>query len=523
MNTENEKLWFVYIGDHHEGPLSVREVFEKKKQGQVNPESFVWKEGMADWLMLSQASELKQALDSFSAEEPQDSREDLATEEATSPDAAVPEASVDSPEEPSPSADAPEAPAPEEGFSASISPIENGDSGTLSKEIKRPKKSPKKSFAKPILAGALVVLLALVAGLSFASRSSNPGLHARVRPTIDRMVEKAPFLGVLFKRVPNLQDVKPEDQQELESARSGTPEVAARIGIALSTSDPNRPSFHISSNLPDQTRIEVLIVGEPETLLNRLQFSGQNTVRLSHGFGSSEVFLVEGGQPLPKGDYRVYAYESQDQFDAVKGVLSAAPASRGNAKLPPEIPADAKFVFSRKYFLGGEKDDTYRTRLKAFHENIKQKADKELGELHEYSKMLIDQYNALSGEFQKILKAKKPTGSQKNAWKKASSSWLKFSGQLDQAVQTWSPETLQNEFFYGKAYGYIRGAFQSMRALFQMEIDYVEKPQDRAGFEIQHGKAQSEARDALELMKSKMDALFNAPKAPGGLPSREGL
>jgi hypothetical protein len=208
----------------------------------VNPESFVWKEGMADWLMLSQASELKQALDSFSAEESQDSSDGSETAEITPTGEAAPTGDDGTGAEP---IDAPEAsgtPGSEEGFSSSISPVDHAPSGTISKEIKRPKKSPKKSFAKPILAGALVVLLALVGGHSFASRSSNPGLHARVRPTIDKIAEKAPFLGILFKRVPNLQDVKPEDLQELESARSGSVEVAAKIGIALSTSDPNRPS-----------------------------------------------------------------------------------------------------------------------------------------------------------------------------------------------------------------------------------------------------------------------------------------
>ncbi|MBU6153625.1 MAG: DUF4339 domain-containing protein, partial [Bdellovibrionales bacterium] len=65
MNTENEKRWFVYIGDQHEGPLSVTEVFDRKKKGQVLPESYVWREGMADWLMLSQVQELSQALEAM--------------------------------------------------------------------------------------------------------------------------------------------------------------------------------------------------------------------------------------------------------------------------------------------------------------------------------------------------------------------------------------------------------------------------------------------------------------------------
>jgi hypothetical protein len=53
MNIENEKKWFVYVGDHHEGPFNANEVNEKKTAGLVNDESYVWCEGMSDWVMLS--------------------------------------------------------------------------------------------------------------------------------------------------------------------------------------------------------------------------------------------------------------------------------------------------------------------------------------------------------------------------------------------------------------------------------------------------------------------------------------
>jgi hypothetical protein len=58
MNIENEKKWFVYVGDHHEGPFNAQEVSEKKNAGLVTEESYVWCEGMNDWVMLSDAKEL---------------------------------------------------------------------------------------------------------------------------------------------------------------------------------------------------------------------------------------------------------------------------------------------------------------------------------------------------------------------------------------------------------------------------------------------------------------------------------
>ncbi len=49
MDSFIEKKWFVYLGDHHEGPFSLIEIQEKMVQGVVTSEGYVWAEGMKDW------------------------------------------------------------------------------------------------------------------------------------------------------------------------------------------------------------------------------------------------------------------------------------------------------------------------------------------------------------------------------------------------------------------------------------------------------------------------------------------
>ena len=518
MNTENEKKWFVYIGDHHEGPLTVREVFDKKQQGQVTLESYVWREGMADWLMLHQVPDLENELT------------------ALAPAKSVEAAPASTPE-PTPTPTPAPTPSEPEVFSSKAEPVEPKVTAKMTEttspkvqesvSIKKEKSksgSGGSSLVKGLVIAIGVIALVGVGGLIGISRTSNASLHERVRPLLESVVSKAPFLKSAIKLVPRLTDVTPKELSELDSARSASLESGAQIGIGLSNADPNRPAFYLTSNLPHGTQLTVLLIGEPDTLLNRLQFTGQMNATLSHGFAKSEVFLLEGGQPLPKGDYRVYVYDSSEQQnEAAKVELGTLSANRGAQKLPTEIPQSAKVVIEKKFFLGGDRDQTYLTRLKAFHENIRQKADRELGELHQYAETLILQHNSLTAEFQKMYKAKKVTASMKNTWKKDSAAWLQISGQLDQTIQTWSKETLQNEFFYGKAYELVKNAFQSMKGLFQLEIDFFEKNLDRNAFEIQHGKLLSEARDSLDLMKNKTEILFKAPKTQGGLPSREGL
>jgi len=504
MNTENEKRWFVYIGDHHEGPLSVQEVFERKQKGLVLPESYVWREGMADWLMLSQVQELTQALEAMIP---------IRTPEAASTPS---DSETQGSESVNPAAQSTETQTPEPKSEEKSEPL------PLPNESKKGSGILKKMAVGLIATVGLLVVVSL-AVLAIGSRTSDTSLHARIRPVIQKVAAKAPFLRGIFKWVPSLSDVKPQDLADLEGARSGTPDLEVKIGFALSITDPNRPAFYVSTNLPHRTRFELLLVGESETLLNRLQFSAKNTVVSSNGLGKSEVFLMEGGQPIPKGEYTIYVYESPEQEEEIKTDLGLLPPNRGQIKIPNEAPAGVRFIVTKKYFLGGERDETYLTRLKAFHENIKEKADKELTELRQYVDTLILQNNSMNGEFQKIFKAKKVTAGIKNAWKKSSSAWVQISSQLDQAIQTWSPETLQNEFFYGKAYGLVKNAFTAMQNLFKLEMDYLEKPQDKGAFEIQHGKLLSESRDALEQLKGKMEVLLKAPKTPSGLPTREGI
>ncbi len=53
-----QKIWFIYLTDHHEGPFTPAEVGVKAKEGLVTPQSLGWKDGMAEWLPLESIPEL---------------------------------------------------------------------------------------------------------------------------------------------------------------------------------------------------------------------------------------------------------------------------------------------------------------------------------------------------------------------------------------------------------------------------------------------------------------------------------
>ncbi len=471
MNNENEKKWFIYVGDHHEGPFNANEVHEKKNAGLITVENYVWCEGMPDWVALQDAKELMQ---------------ELATKNNSEPE-------------------------------KNVTPI-------VKKEPSEPKKPSKKSAWAGLVVGTVVGFFFFsILTLSALSHFGSEGVHARIRPILSKITNRVPALSPLFKLVPSLPDLTPEEMNELERASSGVASAGAKLGIGLSQNDSNRPSFYLGTNLPDRTKFEIYLIGNPETLLNRLQFSSQMPVITNQGFGRSEVFLAEGGQLIPKGEYQVYVVESPDQDESVKSELALLQNVRPQTKLPPQVPESSHFVFTKTYFLGGPRDEAYLTRLKAFQEKIKQNAERETVELKQYTDTLNAQFTALTTDFAQIYQTKKPTPAMTKTWKKDAATWQQINQQLEQTIQTWSAQTLQNEFFYGKVYELVKSAYDSIKTLFTLENGFIDQPSDPNTFGIQHGKAVSEASSALELLKLKVDFILKAPKSASGLPTKEGL
>ena len=56
--SDDQKIWFIYLTDHHEGPFTPAEVAEKIGQGMLTAQSLGWKDGMPEWLPIESIPEL---------------------------------------------------------------------------------------------------------------------------------------------------------------------------------------------------------------------------------------------------------------------------------------------------------------------------------------------------------------------------------------------------------------------------------------------------------------------------------
>ena len=57
--SDDQKIWFLYITDHHEGPFNAGEVAERLQQGIVTAQNLGWKDGMPEWVPLETIPELQ--------------------------------------------------------------------------------------------------------------------------------------------------------------------------------------------------------------------------------------------------------------------------------------------------------------------------------------------------------------------------------------------------------------------------------------------------------------------------------
>lgn len=518
MDTSQEKKWFVYIGDHHEGPFTVEEVQNRMSGGQVTAASYVWAEGMADWKLITEVSD-------FSAifNPKQNFFDALSIPSDPAANAQVP--------------DRPEAAEP-------IAKIELSSTAHLTEKRQpapqldlRAPSAADPFEPKPRRSGRFVLLALLLLGAgTFGAYTqglldpflSNPAVRAALQtasdaaqPLLLKLTDKVPALAEWISPIPRLDDVAEADYDELrKAAMADFQKEGPRVAVALSNSDPLMPTFYVATNLPDGAAVEVYVEGVSETLLNQLSFGTSTRVTVQRKLGRSQPVRMANGQAIPRGQYEIYAVESEAQNEEIKAALAGFQPI--TAKVPATLPKGFKALGTRSYFLGGKKDETYTARLREFHEKLKEKAVAELAELKQFATLLETQLNATTGKFGGLFKGKL-SPAKKKAWAEFHKGWEGFSGQMNASVAKWTPVALDSDFFYGTLYALLKHTHSAIEQVHSMQNEYLAKPGDAGAFEIQIGQTTAVAASELANLKARIDQAEKIPPSPNGMPRREGL
>ncbi len=545
MDGYTEKKWFVYLGDHHEGPHSLEELQSKMTQGQITTTNYVWAEGMADWQLISEIQvfqgiiappiPIATAAPMQISEPVIEVREEVQKEAHEPTLAAISAPEMAAAESPVLTADispkieysfAPENAQNKSSARADASALDSdfmGEAGT------------KKALIRSIL--KIAAVLVLLGGIGVAV---NEGYLGPLKNSFSRVTDPV-LLSLGISPIPKLDDVEPEEYEQLKSvSKTRLNEKGPQIALALSRGDLISPTFYMASNLPDGVVFDVYLEGIPESLLGQLSASAKTQISLNKRFGkSAAVQILQNGKGLPRGEYTLYVVDPGTQPAGAKAELAKMPAMQ--PLLPTTgVPRSVRIVATKSYFLGGFKDATYTQRLQEFHQKITLKAQAELVELKQIAGTFEARLNETSQKFSKLKKSKKLAPAQKKSWETFESQWKEMNEQFDRIFSKLGSkleskleskpgtnpamDSSQSDYFYDSLYQMSQRAAAAVNQLHSLQSSFLEgKITDLKAFEIQHGEVSSIAHTAVESLKAKIDEVSAQPPTPSGLPKRDGI
>lgn len=563
MDGHEEKKWFVFMGDHHEGPFSLVDIQGKMSEGAVTPVNFVWCDGMQDWKVMSDVPEFEPLT---TKPEPPSSME-LGELEPPGPSLTIEPAPAIEPTVFSPSITVEAVPtenaslanepmsallpasndvapvitavATESAASVmempSLAAAEDEKTGEIDEKTMTALKaaSAKRSggfmgISRGTIRLAVAILIFGLGGIGLAQgyfsgffkpAAYQARLQEMARPALLWLVDKVPALASVISPIPTLDDVLPDDYEDLKAAASVKVEEGPRIAVALSRDDLTTPSFYVTSNLPDGALVDIYISGISDTLLNQTAFETKVQATLSKRIARSTPVRLDG-RPVARGEYMVYAVENENQPPAVKMILNTMQPT--SARIPENIPKGVKLLAAKRYFLGGSKDAVYSARLKEYHDKLKDKATTELAEVKQFMGTLESQLTTSTDKFTKLRHGKKITPAQRKQWTKFHDDWMALDTQLGETFHKWTQGSPQSEYFYGMIYQQIPQVGQAVEQVHILQHGYftgaVTNPKS---FDIQLAETLSSAQAAIGALKALIDKEERIPPTPNGMPRKE--
>jgi hypothetical protein len=568
MTSSDEKKWFVYIGDHHDGPFSLNDLQGKLTQGAISKASYVWADGMPDWVLMTEvpllaplylgnqgpvapSAELAQQLANEVPELSENSSSQIAppVNDTTAPGEAQPMSvalsePVTEPSSPRSSFIKPEGPLElslgaatsssvtlAQPSEARVSGYANNGMGSVAiagerfiperVELDSPRRKSRRSGRKLKRLLRYAAIAAIAGGLWYANDRGyvEPVLKSpmvasgldtaadMVAPLTAKLLEKAPFLGKFLSPIPELADVSPEEFQELRAAAVASHSSGnPMFAVALSKSSVESPAFYVSANVKDGTVLKLVFDGVPETLLNASTFNQVLSVLITKRLGRTGALKTGTGSAVPRGQYLISLIDPSD----------AMPVAR-----PGEKPAAIRPLVAKSYFLGGVKDALYASRLKEFHETLARKAGEELVEAKAYADHFEKQLAESTREFAGTRGGAKVTPTRRKIWERFHGKWLKSWGQMSQGFSKWTPEAVRADRYYSGLFVALMQTAQAVDSVHKFQDTLVSGAGDRKGIEIQLGEAESHASKAVGDLKLRIEKIEKSPISVSGMPARE--
>lgn len=533
-----EKKWFIYVKDHHEGPFSVLEIHEGIRSGKFIEPAYVWHQQLPDWMPTTELPDFqipkppthippplkKPPLNEEHSHEnlPEEKPFDLSPDdhsEVSQEDFSAPQKDSSMIEirplnqKNSKNKNAPsplsveenpkgreiiqpeylshQAPTEREEISDSFEYTKNGTPVLAKKKFLTEKQKK-------------IVLVILLFGLVGSLISTQPALRTSLEPLLS-----------IFSPFPKISDVSPVDGDALKKAAKTSLNNGIMVEVAVSTADPISPSFYLSTNLGSGAKFEIVVIGVPESLLNVLRFEGHLNVSTENGLGKTQALRFSDGKVIPRGEYKIYVVEAATgQPPEVNQQLSQIVNSP--KVLPNGVPNGRKIFFEKKVFWG-ERDQTYLSRLKEFHDKLIEKSSTEVAEIGQMNALMESQIQKTNADFDR-LKTQSYSPKLLQAWNHSSQTWNQFANQITQSLSKTTTSD-DSEWVHGNLFQHLKRMNLDLIRLRQLqESFFTQKIPLQKINEEESALRKSLDQNGLEL-KSALTVLAQAPTNAVGLPN----
>ncbi len=468
-----DRIWYLYVVDETEGPFTVAEIKDKVRGFEAKNSSYIWREGMEDWTIMSTVSEFDS-----STKLTQSNKGIQKTD-------------------------------PPRIKSVQVNPAVIKKGKGIYKFMEDRKN---RTF---LWASLIFILIALVVYQGVASGVLDPLLEkmnlkekmqamnlpsllpssknadsvvtARTEGISDKlagMIRGSSFL--MEKVVPKLPqkmriwlspvevpvDVPSTDVVALREAAAEPIDRGPRIAVSLPLKYITNPQFVITTNLPNATQLHLVLSGKKGTLLNSMGLESHSSAIVQSHLAVSTPFQMNN-KTFPVGEYNLLVYEADQQPSEVQSVLASIPH-----KNPPSLIPQGKVAFSvDSFFIGGARDQSYQTLLNQFNEKLRIQVPAETLELKQLHATIESMANESAIKFFK-LSNRKISKRDKQEWTTYSNNYKKLSAQIQNQYFSTLPQTGTDKFanrIFPNLYKKAEITFQLSETLHMKECSYFEK------------------------------------------------
>ncbi|MEO5668369.1 MAG: hypothetical protein ABIR96_09940, partial [Bdellovibrionota bacterium] len=295
-----------------------------------------------------------------------------------------------------------------------------------------------------------------------------------------------------------------QERSFFAEALPNTGKAGMLLPIAISRHGSRTPTFYVGAHVPDGTKIEVQIVGVPATLIGKPRFFARQEAEVEAGMATTAPVTGPAQQPLPIGEYRVWARALGTETKAmtkISEILAAFSLYEKNG--------------SRSYFLGSARDESYRRQLKDYLVDATSESSLELQELEQYATTLQSQLTKLQRPL--ALAARNPASLNRarDLWQNTAPSWLSLAHELDSTVDAWTDSSVYSDFFHSNLYLQVQSISANLQKLTdRFQVSLRDGPGATHDFESDVSSLQEE----LATLKNGITEAKRDPSAAIRLP-----